>query len=132
MDTVSFKADPDWIHFAPPWVSAATVTTPADQAFFAKTIPIVIADDDSVSREVICTAVSKWGFRTILTRDGNEAMAAIRSEQGPVLAILDWMMPGMDGLQVCRRIREAGRTVHIVLLTARGVKDNIIEGFRAG
>jgi DNA-binding response OmpR family regulator len=132
METVSFKADPGWIHFTPPWVSAATTTDPAGEAPFPKTIPIIIADDDSVSREVICTAVSKWGFRTILTRDGHEAMAAIRSEQGPVLAILDWMMPGMDGLEVCRRIREAGRPVHIVLLTARGGKDNIIEGFRAG
>jgi DNA-binding response OmpR family regulator len=132
METVAFKADPGGIHFTPPWVSAAQVTVPAGQAFFPKTIPIIIADDDDVSREVISKAVSKWGFRTILTRDGHEAMAAIRAEQGPVLAILDWMMPGMDGLQVCRRIRESDRLVHIVLLTARGGKENIIEGLRAG
>jgi DNA-binding response OmpR family regulator len=132
MGTVSFKADPSCIPFTPPWVSAATVIAPADQAFSAKTIPIIIADDDDVSREVISTAVSKWGFRTILTRDGHEAMAAIRAERGPVLAILDWMMPGMDGLQVCRRIREADRLVHIVLLTVRGGKENVVEGFRAG
>ena len=132
MDTVSFKADPGWIHFTPPWVSANHVIAPATETSYPKHIPIIIADDDSVSREIIFTAVSKWGFRTILTRDGHEAMAAIRAEQGPVLAILDWMMPGMDGLQVCRRVREADRLAHIILLTARGGEENIIEGFRAG
>ena len=131
MDTVSFKADPDWIHFAPPWVSADQVTDPAGQVHFP-TIPIIIADDDPVSREVISTAVSKWGFRTVLTRNGHKAMAAIRAEQSPVLAILDWMMPGMDGLQVCRRVREADKLAHIILLTARGGKENMVEGFRAG
>jgi DNA-binding response OmpR family regulator len=132
MGSVSFKADHGWIQFKPPWVSATTVVAPVIESFFPKTIPIVIADDDSVSREIISTTVSTWGLRTVVTRDGYEAMAAIRAEQGPVLAILDWMMPGMDGLEVCRRIREAGRLVHIILLTARGGKENIVEGFRAG
>jgi DNA-binding response OmpR family regulator len=132
MDTVSFKADPGWIQFAPPWASATRITDPAGRASFPKTIPIIIADDDPVSREIISTAVGKWGFRTILTRDGHEAMAAIRAEQGPVLAILDWMMPGMDGLEVCRRVRETGRLAHIILLTARGGNENIVEGFCTG
>jgi DNA-binding response OmpR family regulator len=132
VDTVSFKADPGWTHFAPPWASAARITDPAGQGSLAKTIPIIIADDDPVSGEIISTAVSKWGFRIILTRDGHEAMAAIRAEQGPVLAILDWIMPGMDGLEVCRRVRETGRLAHIILLTARGGNENIVEGFRTG
>jgi PAS domain S-box-containing protein len=132
MDSVSFKADPGWIQFKPPWVSAATVAVPTLESSFPKTIPIIVADDDPVSREIISTTVSTWGFRPIVTQDGHEAMAAIRAEQGPVLAILDWMMPGMDGLQVCRRIRETGKLAHIILLTARGGKENIVEGFRAG
>ena len=132
METVTFKVDPGWIQFKPPWVSAATVAAPTLESSHPKDIPIIIADDDPVSREIISTAVSKWGFRTTLTRDGHEAMTAIRAEKGPVLAILDWMMPGMDGLQVCRRIREAGRLAHIILLTARGGEENLIEGFRAG
>jgi DNA-binding response OmpR family regulator len=132
MDSVSCKADPGWIQFKPPWVSAATVVAPVIESFFPKTIPIIIADDDPVSREIISTTVSRWGFRAIVTQDGHEAMVAIRAEQGPVLAILDWMMPEMDGLQVCRRIREAGRLAHIILLTVRGGKESIIEGFRAG
>jgi phosphoserine phosphatase RsbU/P len=132
VDIVSFKADPGWIQFTPPWVSAARITDPAGQASLAKTIPIIIADDDPVSREIISTTVSSWGFRAIVTQDGHEAMAAIRAEQGPVLVILDCMMPGMDGLEVCRRVREAARLAHIILLTARGAKENIIEGFHAG
>ena len=132
METVAFKADPGWIHFTPPWVSVDRIADPPGQVSFAQTIPIIIADDDPVSREIISAAVRKWGFRTTLTRDGHEAMAAIRAEQGPVLAILDWMMPGMDGLQVCQRIREADRLAHIILLTARGGEENLIEGFRAG
>lgn len=132
METVTFKVDPGWIQFKPPWVSAATVAAPTLESSHPKDIPIIIADDEPVSREIISTAVSKWGFRTTLTRDGHEAMTAIRAEKGPVLAILDWMMPGMDGLQVCRRIREAGRLAHIILLTARGGEENLIEGFRAG
>src|ERR1700726_353911 len=129
METVSFKADPGWTQFTPPWVSAATTTDPAGEGPFPKTIPIIIADDDSVSPEGICTAVNKWGFRAIVPQGGHEAMAAIRAEQGPVLAILDWMMPEIDGLEVCRRVREDGRPVHIILLTARRGKENIIEGF---
>lgn len=132
MDSVSFKADPGWIKFTPPWVSVAKVIAPAGEASFPRTIPLVIADDDPVSLEIISTAVSKWGLRTIVTRDGDEAISAIRAEKGPVLAILDWMMPGMDGLTVCRRVRETGRLAHIILLTARGGKENIVEGFRAG
>jgi DNA-binding response OmpR family regulator len=132
MKTVAFKADPGWINFAPPWVSADRVMVPVAKTSYPKAIPIIIADDDSVSREIISTAVNKWGFRTILTQDGHEAMAAIRAEQGPVLVILDWMMPGMDGLQVCQRVREVGRLAHIILLTARGGEENLIEGFRAG
>lgn len=85
-----------------------------------------------MSREVISAAVSKWGFRSIVTQDGHEAMAAIRAEQGPVVAILDWMMPGMDGLEVCRRVRESGKRAHIILLTARAAKESLVEGLESG
>ena len=49
-----------------------------------------------------------------------------------VVAILDWMMPGMDGLQVCRRIREVGKPVYIILLTARAAKESLVEGVESG
>jgi DNA-binding response OmpR family regulator len=95
-------------------------------------IPVIIAEDDSVSRELVSSLVHKWGYRSIITQDGHEAMAALRAEQGSAICLLDWMMPGMDGLQVARRVREMGKTIYIILLTARGAKENIVEGLRAG
>jgi len=126
--------DPEWIPFAPTWETPQTQSkSPAPLPPRAdETVTIVIAEDDPVSREIISTVVSKWGYRTIVTQDGHEAMAAIRAEQGPVVAILDWMMPGMDGLEVCRRVREGGRLVHIILLTVRAAKENLVEGLESG
>ena len=57
---------------------------------------------------------------------------ALRKPDAPTLVILDWMMPGMDGLEICRRVREVGRQLYVILLTARGGKENLIEGLAAG
>jgi len=95
-------------------------------------IPIVVAEDDLVSRTLIGNLMEKWGFKAVITQDGNEAMAALRAEQGPALTILDWMMPGMDGLQVCRRVRESEKMVYVIMLTSLGTKENIVEGLHAG
>jgi len=59
-------------------------------------------------------------------------MMALRKKDAPVLAILDWMMPEMDGLEICRRIREVDRVLYIIMLSARGSKANLLEGLRAG
>ena len=95
-------------------------------------VPMVIAEDDLVSRTLISSLMEKWGFKAVVTQDGHEAMKALRAEQGPAVAILDWMMPGMDGLQVCRRVRESEKMVYVIMLTSRGTKENIVEGLQAG
>jgi len=95
-------------------------------------MPIVIAEDDLVSRTLMNSLMEKWGFKAVVTQDGHQAMAALRAEQGPALAILDWMMPGMDGLQVCRRVRESEKMVYVIMLTSLGAKENIVEGLHAG
>ena len=125
-------SDPGWIQFKPPW--APDANNPGEQiaARFDKEVTIVIADDDAVSRELVSTTVTQWGFRAVVTQDGREAMAAIRAEEGPVVAIVDWMMPGMDGLQVCKRVRETQKPVYIILLTVRAAKENLVEALESG
>jgi phosphoserine phosphatase RsbU/P len=95
-------------------------------------LPIVVAEDDLVSRTLISNLMEKWGFKAEITQDGHEAMMALRKEQGPALAVLDWMMPGIDGLGVCRRIRQSDKMVYVIMLTSRGTKENIVEGLHAG
>jgi DNA-binding response OmpR family regulator len=129
------------IPFSPPWQiadagmpdqpKATELDTRRAIARFAQ-LPIVVAEDDPVSRTLISNLMEKWGFKAVVTEDGHEAMKALRAEHGPALAILDWMMPDMDGLQVCRRIREAGKVFYVIMLTSLGTKENIVEGLHAG
>lgn len=93
---------------------------------------MVVAEDDPVSREILTSLLGKWGYQTIVAADGREAMEALRAQTEPVLAILDWMMPGIEGLEICRRLREISKSVYILLLTARVGKERIVEGLRAG
>ena len=85
-----------------------------------------------MSRKLISTRLATWGYDVVITNNGAEAMAVLRRHDAPALAILDWSMPEMDGVEICRRVREAERMVYIILLSARGSKENIIEGLRAG
>lgn len=95
---------------------------------------ILIAEDDPVSRRVIEATLVKWGFEVVTTTGGTEAWAAISAAGAPRLAILDWMMPEIDGLEICRRARQRPnpQPLHIILLTARGHKEDVIKGLQAG
>jgi len=93
---------------------------------------ILVAEDDVVSRELICTRLEKWGYEVIATDNGMDAIMELRKKDAPSLAILDWMMPGMDGLEICRRGREVDRVLYIIMLSSRGSKANLLEGLRAG
>jgi phosphoserine phosphatase RsbU/P len=95
---------------------------------------ILIAEDDPVSRRVLQAQLVKWGYDVIMAADGTEAWEALRSADAPHLAIIDWMMPGLDGPEVCRRARQdaATRTTYIVLLTARGERQDLVAGLQAG
>jgi DNA-binding response OmpR family regulator len=95
-------------------------------------LPVIVAEDDPVSREVLVAAVEGFGYEVMSTRDGHEAMGALRAQTRPALAVIDWMMPGMDGIEICRRVRGANMLVYIILLTARGGTDRIVEGLQAG
>jgi DNA-binding response OmpR family regulator len=97
-----------------------------------ESIPVVIAEDDPVSRKLVTTVIEMGGYRTIVTNDGDEAMSALRAQKKPCIAVVDWMMPGMDGAEICRRLRESERRVYIIMVTARGTKKDTVEGIDHG
>lgn len=96
---------------------------------------ILIAEDNPVPRRVLEASLQKWGYQVVVTCDGTEAWEALQNPKEQIrLALLDWMMPGMDGVDLCRRIREAdvGGYVYIILLTAKGQKKDVVTGLQAG
>jgi diguanylate cyclase (GGDEF)-like protein len=91
---------------------------------------LLIADDDSVSRMVLETVLRKFGHEVTSVLDGEQALNTLCQENAPRLAILDWMMPGLDGLDVCRRLRERrGPYVYVILLTARSEREDMLAAF---
>lgn len=93
---------------------------------------ILIADDDLVSRRVLEGALGRLGYDISTCGDGREAIDVLLAGDGPRLAILDWMMPGADGLEVCRRVRaSAGPYIYIIILTARDRREDILAAYDA-
>lgn len=95
---------------------------------------ILIAEDDPVSRRLLQALLVKWGYEVTVASDGAEAWELLQQEGGPRLAIIDWMMPKMDGAEVCRKVRatEGGAYVYLLLLTAKTQKEDIVRGIGAG
>ena len=94
---------------------------------------ILIADDDAMSRKLLESTLVKLGHEVIAVSDGTHAMNVLNSEDGPDFAILDWMMPGMDGVTVCREVRKRpGRYVYIILLTALTASSDMVTGLESG
>lgn len=95
---------------------------------------VLIAEDDAISRRLLEATLLKWGYQVELAQDGEEAFAALQQRDAPQLAILDWMMPGIDGVEVCRRIRRqtTETPTYIILLTAKGNKEDVVAGLESG
>ena len=95
---------------------------------------VLAAEDNPVFQSMLRTMLTKWGYQAVIARSGTEAWNILQSEDAPRLAVLDWMMPGMDGLEICRRIRSARQEpyIYILLLTARTESQDLIEGMDAG
>ena len=95
---------------------------------------ILIAEDDPVSETLLKTLLGQWEYDVVTTENGDEALSVLTAPDGPSLAILDWMMPGLSGPDVCRKVRKSAlaRPVYLILLTRLGKRANIVEGLDAG
>ncbi len=94
----------------------------------------LIADDDRVTSTMLGRTLERWGFEPVLAHDGAAAWDAIVAPPGPQLAIVDWMMPGVDGLEICRRVRQAPdrSQLYVILLTGRTSRSDVVAGLDAG
>lgn len=95
---------------------------------------VLIADDDPVSLLYLQDALQDCGYEVLAASDGKTANDVLRSPDGPMLAILDWAMPGMDGVDICRSIRETvkDRYIYLIMLTSRTKTEFIVQAMNAG
>jgi diguanylate cyclase (GGDEF)-like protein len=98
---------------------------------------ILIADDSIVSRHLLDATLRRWSYEVVVACDGTEAWNALQAENPPRLAILDWVMPGLTGPEVCKRVREHTRNkeqdyTYIVLLSSKSQREDLIEGMESG
>ncbi len=95
---------------------------------------ILIAEDEYITRLMIQVSLEKWGYRVSCVSDGNDAWELLQKPDGPQIAILDWEMPGLDGVEVCRRVKELekGTPIYVILLTGRDSRNDILHGFDMG
>ena len=95
---------------------------------------VLIAEDDMTSRAVLTAILQKWGYDPVAVEDGRSAWDIMKKPDAPPLALLDWEMPGMNGAELCRRLREHERkeTLYLILITSRGEPQDIVRGLEAG
>jgi diguanylate cyclase (GGDEF)-like protein len=98
---------------------------------------ILIADDSIVSRHMLDATLRKWGFEVVMACDGEGAWKVLRGENPPRIAILDWVMPGLTGPEVCKRVREHSRDsesayTYLLLLSSKSQREDLIEGMESG
>jgi diguanylate cyclase (GGDEF)-like protein len=94
----------------------------------------LIAEDEPVSRLQLQTLLQKWGYTVEVAADGSQALTVLQSADPPDLAVLDWVMPGLDGIDVCHAIRKTRSEpyIYIILLTGQDSKTDMLQGFAAG
>src|SRR5437588_8087555 len=94
----------------------------------------LIADDDRITTTILARALNGWGIDTAIAHDGDEAWVGLNAGPAPQIVIADWMMPGLDGLELCRRIRQepALAAMYVMLLTAKSARVDLVAGLDAG
>jgi two-component system, cell cycle response regulator len=94
----------------------------------------LVVEDDPVSRRVLESCLREWHYRVTALDNGLDAWSLLQEQDAPQMVILDWMMPGLDGIELCHRIRshKTGPYKYVLLLTAKGSKEDVIAGLEAG
>lgn len=95
---------------------------------------ILVAEDNILERRLLAASLTKWGYDVVEAGDGNQAWELLQSEDAPRLVLLDWMMPGMDGTDICQKIRQEEKLnpMYIILLTSKEQKQDVIFGLKSG
>ncbi|HEY3738433.1 MAG TPA: diguanylate cyclase [Bryobacteraceae bacterium] len=106
----------------------------ANQISQDKPFRLLIADDSLVSRHLLDSTLKKWGYNVRTVADGTAAWNEFQTDDPPDLAILDWVMPGLTGPEVCRLVRQQEREkyTYLILLTSKSLKEDLIEGMESG
>jgi phosphoserine phosphatase RsbU/P len=96
--------------------------------------PVLVADDDPMAREILTRTLRRWEIDTVAAADGAAAWTLLATTPSPALAIVDWMMPGVDGIELCRRIRgDAARAhMYVIVLSSRDLPADVVAGLDAG
>ena len=97
-----------------------------------RAMTILVVDDERAVRESLRRALELEGYGVELAEDGEQALRRLEHEPSPDLVVLDVLMPGVDGLEVCRRVRQSGSSVPVLMLTARTEVDSRVAGLDAG
>jgi diguanylate cyclase (GGDEF)-like protein len=97
-------------------------------------VRILIAEDDSITRKLLEVHLAKWGHEVVSCSDGARAWQILSADNAPKLVVLDWMMPEMDGVTLCREIRQLEKQpyTYVILLTSRSLKEDVVAGLEAG
>lgn len=95
---------------------------------------VLIADDEPTTLKLIANLISELGHAPVLAQSGDEALRILSGPKSPRIAVLDWVMPGLSGLELCREIRKTESLVekYIILVTVRDEPDDLIRGLDAG
>ena len=97
---------------------------------------ILIAEDDASTRTMLECLTKKWGYTVVSVSEGTEALRLLEAEDGPNLALMDWLMPELEGPEICRRLRssrsEKDPYRYVILLTVKGEQEHVVRGLEAG
>jgi sigma-B regulation protein RsbU (phosphoserine phosphatase) len=95
---------------------------------------ILIAEDEALSRQVLQSVLKKWGYEVVATDNGQSALDILEGPEPPEIALLDWSMPQVDGVTVCKRVRAGQRIdpTYVIFVTAKASSENVVAGLQAG